>query len=133
MHVASLIIFCHLKKVLRRFCGALLYQISWRAARKADKHGEYGGQQLNSVLTVQLMGFFCCSNEIFFFFAGMWGEICPETGTRAHAPIHRQYMAHRKRERETKKRLVNIHTHPFAWHWVQHLHFYYLRTEQSQT
>lgn len=65
MHVASLIIFCHLKKVLRRFCGALLYQISWRAARKADKHGEYGGQQLNSVLTVQLMGFFCCSNEIF--------------------------------------------------------------------
>lgn len=65
MHVASLIIFCHLKKVLRRFCGALLYQISWRVARKADKHGEYGGQQLNSVLTVQLMGFFCCSNEIF--------------------------------------------------------------------
>lgn len=23
------------------------------------------GQQLNSVLTLQLMGFFCCSNEIF--------------------------------------------------------------------
>lgn len=44
----------------------MLYQISWRAARKADKHGEYGGgQQLNSVLTLQLMGFFCCSNEIF--------------------------------------------------------------------
>lgn len=85
----------------------MLYQISWRAARKADKHGECGGQQLNSVLTVQLMGFFCCSNEIFL--QGC-GEICPETGRRcAHAPIHRRTdnIRHAEKERMLKK---NTHT-----------------------
>lgn len=126
MHVASLIIFCHLKKVLRRFCGALLYQISWRAARKADKHGEYGQQRLNSVLTPQLMGFFCCSNEIF---AGMWGNMswnretwCPCTRPQ----MRTDNVRHRKRQ-YGKERLAHAHN-SFAWHWVQHLHFYNSRS-----
>ena len=111
MHVASLIIFCHLKKVLRRFCGALLYQISWRAARKANKHGECGGQQLNSVLTVQLMGFFCYSNEIFCRNVGKYvlkqGDVMhmhPSTDT------DRQYKTHRKRQYATE-RLAHTYIH----------------------
>lgn len=89
----------------------MLYQISWRAARKADKHGEYGGQQLNSVLTVQLMGFFCCSNEIF---CRDVGKYVLKQGDVVHmhpfTDTHRQYKGHRKRQ-YAKERLA--HTFPF--------------------
>ena len=106
MHVASLIIFCHLKKVLRRFCGALLYQISWRAARKADKHGEYGGQQLNSVLTVQLMGFFCCGNEIF---CRDVGKYVLKQGDAVHMHPSTDNIRHIERDSMPKK-LWHMHT-----------------------
>ena len=106
MHVASLIIFCHLKKVLRRSRGALLYQISWRAARKADKHGEYGQQQLNSVLTVQLMGFFCCSNEIF---AGDVGQRVLKQGDVVHMHSSADNVRHTHRNTVyAKARLAHI-------------------------
>lgn len=81
----------------------MLYQISWRVARKADKHGEYGGQQLNSVLTVQLMGFFCCSNEIF---CRDVEKYVLKQGDMLMHYIVRQYKAHRERQ-YAQKRLIN--------------------------
>lgn len=67
-----------------------------------------GGQQLNSVLTVQLMGFFCCSNEIFLQGCAT-GKKCPETGRScAHAPIHRH--ADNIRQKETTR---SRKSHPY--------------------
>lgn len=91
----------------------MLYQISWRVARKADKHGEYGGQQLNSVLTVHLMGFFCCSNEIFL--QGCGEKNVLKQGDAAHmhpsTDARRQYKTERGR---TLKKESSIHAAPFA-------------------
>lgn len=84
----------------------MLYQISWRAARKADKHGEYGGQQLNSVLTVQLMGFFCCGNEIF---CRDVGKYVLKQGDAVHMHPSTDNIRHIERDSMPKK-LWHMHT-----------------------
>lgn len=57
-----------------------------------------GGQQLNSVLTLQLMGFFCCSNEIFCRDVGKY-VLKQGDAAHAHPQTHGQYEAHRQRQK----------------------------------
>lgn len=88
------------------------------------------GQQLNSVLTLQLMGFFCCSNEIFCRDVGKY--VLKQEDAHMHSSTNNMRHIERANVQGGGKRLINTILLLDIGCNAYIFFFYFLRS-QSQT